>query len=100
MNISKTQEGKKLTLALEGRLDAKTAGELKKELEFAFENNTNELILDFNKLDYVSSAGLRVLLAGFKIAMAKNASFALTGVSSDIKEVLDITGFSDMLTII
>ena len=99
MNISKTQENGKLTIALEGRLDTTTAPQLEAALVPAFDV-AGEILLDFAKLEYVSSAGLRVLLIGQKTAKAKGASMTVSNVSEDIMEVLDMTGFTDMLTIL
>jgi anti-anti-sigma factor len=98
ITINKTQENDKLTLSLEGRLDTVTAPGLQDALIPAFDT-ANEIRLDFTKLAYVSSAGLRVLLVGQKTAKAKNASMTLYGVSEEIMEVFDMTGFSDMLSI-
>ena len=99
MNIGKTQENGKLILALEGRLDTTTAPRLQEILIPAF-GESNEINLDFANLAYVSSAGLRVLLMGQKEAKKKSASMTLTGVSEEIMEVFEMTGFADMLTIV
>jgi len=99
MTINKTREHGKLILALDGRLDTTTAPQLQDALIPAFDGE-KEIILDFAKLTYVSSAGLRVLLMGQKTAKAKGASMTLTGVSDEIMEVFDMTGFSGMLTIL
>ena len=99
MNINKTQENGKLNIALEGRLDTTTAPQLEAVLVPAFDE-AGEITLDFAKLEYVSSAGLRVLLMGQKTAKAKGASMVLSNVSEDIMEVLEMTGFTDMLTIV
>ena len=85
------------TLALEGRLDTLTAPELEAEI-FAILPSVQTLILDMEKLDYISSAGLRVILKTQK-ALEKKAGLKLTHVSNEVKEVFDITGFSDFLTI-
>ena len=98
MHINKTQDSGKITLALDGRLDTTTAPQLQDTLLPAFDE-AKEVVLDFAKLAYVSSAGLRVLLMGQKSAKAKGASMALTGVSEEIMEVFEMTGFADMLTI-
>ena len=98
MTINKTQENGKLTLALEGRLDTTTAPQLQDVLIPSFDDAI-EIVLDFTKLAYVSSAGLRVLLMGQKTAKAKELSMTLTGVSEEIMEVFEMTGFADMLTI-
>jgi len=99
MIINKTNENGKLILALEGRLDTTTAPKLQDVLIPAFDE-TKEIMLDFSQLAYVSSAGLRVLLMGQKTAKAKGASMTLTGVSAEIMEVFEMTGFADMLTIV
>ena len=99
MNINKTQENGKLVIALEGRLDTTTAPQLEAALVPAFDE-AGEIMLDFAKLEYVSSAGLRVLLIGQKTAKAKGASMTVSSVSEDIMEVLEMTGFTDMLTIV
>jgi len=99
MTISKTVENGKLTLALEGRLDTATSPQLQEVLIPAFDG-TKEIELDFAKLVYISSAGLRVLLLGQKTANAKSASMTVSGVSDEVREVLDMTGFSDMLTLV
>ena len=97
LNIEKKVENGKALFALEGRLDTVTAPELEKELSGALDG-TNELTMDFSKLDYISSAGLRVLLSAQKI-MAKQGSMKLVGVNKTIMEIFDVTGFSDILTI-
>ena len=99
MNIIKSQENGKLAIALEGRLDTTTAPQLEAILAPAFDE-AGEILLDFAKLEYVSSAGLRVLLIGQKTAKAKGASMTVSNVSEEIMEVLDMTGFTDMLTIV
>ena len=97
MEIIKKAEGSKLDLAIEGRLDTTTAPALEKVIKEEL-GGVEELKLDFAKLAYVSSAGLRVLLTAQKL-MNKQGSMSLRNVSADIMEVFDITGFSDILTI-
>lgn len=97
MTITKTAEGSTLTLALEGRLDTGTAPELAEVLDEALPGVT-ELLFDFEKLDYLSSAGLRVLLAAKK-AMNKQGTMVIRHVNDSIMDVFDITGFTDILTI-
>lgn len=97
MTIEKTQNGTALTLALEGRLDTTTAPMLEGEIKNAIDGIT-DLVLDFAKLDYISSAGLRVLLAAQK-TMNKQGKMTIRNACSDIMEVFEITGFSDILTI-
>ena len=97
MEIAKTAEAGKLTLALTGRLDTTTAPALEAELKESYAGVT-ELVFDFEKLEYISSAGLRVILSAQK-TMSKQGSMKVCHVSDDIMEVFDITGFSDILTI-
>lgn len=97
MEIIKNLEGGKLTVALDGRLDTSTAPNLEAELKSSLDGVT-ELVLDFNKLEYISSAGLRVVLAAQK-TMSKQGSMKLVGVNDEVMEVFEITGFVDILTI-
>ena len=97
MKITKSLNGTSLTVALEGRLDTTTAPELEKELKDSMEGAT-DLTLDFSKLDYISSAGLRVLLSAHK-AMSKKGGMKVTNVSELVKEVFEVTGFADILVI-
>ena len=97
MNILKTSEGTKLTLALEGRLDTTTAPQLEAEVKGALAGVT-QLVLDFAQLEYLSSAGLRVLLAAQKL-MNKQGEMVIRHVNETIAEVVEVTGFSDILTV-
>ena len=97
MTIQKTQDGEKLTIALEGRLDTTTAPQLEGELRSAV-NGISELVFDFSALEYVSSAGLRVLLSAQKV-MNKQGSMVIRNVNSAIMDVLELTGFVDILSI-
>ena len=97
MNINKTLDGSKLTVAIEGSLDTMTAPDLEASLKDSLDGLT-ELVLDCKALDYISSAGLRVLLATQK-RMNVQGSMKLTGVNETVNEIFEITGFSDILTI-
>ncbi len=97
MKINKNQNGTKLEIALEGRLDTTTAPELEKELKGCLEGAT-ELTLDLKDLEYISSAGLRVLLSAHK-AMSKKGGMKVTHANEIVLEVFEVTGFSDILTI-
>ena len=97
MNIIKNKDGSKLALALEGRLDTTTAPALEAELKASMDGVT-ELNLDFEKLEYLSSAGLRVLLAAQKV-MNKQGKMTIHYVNETIHEVFEVTGFIDILTI-
>ena len=97
LSIHKTIEDGKATYALEGRLDTVTAPELEQALKESI-SDVSELTLDFEKLDYISSAGLRVLLSTQKI-MTKQGEMAVSNVNETILEIFDVTGFTDILTI-
>ena len=97
LNINKNLEGKKLTVELEGRLDTTTSPELEKSLNESLDGVT-ELVMDLNGLEYISSAGLRVLLAAHKI-MSRKGEMKLLHVNDTVMEILEVTGFTDILTI-
>ena len=97
MNITKNVNGTTLEIALEGRLDTMTAPELEAELNKDL-GGAEKLTLDFGKLDYISSAGLRVLLSAHK-AMITKGGMKVTYVNEIVQEVFEVTGFTDVLTI-
>jgi anti-anti-sigma factor len=97
MTIEKMTEGMKLTIALSGRLDTTTAPKLETELKQNI-SGVNELILDFAGLEYLSSAGLRVLLSAQKV-MNRQGSMVIKHVNETVMEIFEITGFVDILTI-
>lgn len=97
MTITKNAEGTKLTLVVEGRLDTTTAPDLETAIKESIADVT-ELVMDFANLEYISSAGLRVLLSAQK-TMNKQGSMVVKNVNDDINEIFDVTGFSDLLTI-
>ena len=97
MKINKTLTDNKLIIALEGRLDTTTAPALDQDLKSSL-NDVSELIFDFAALEYISSAGLRVLLSAQK-TMSKQGSMKIQHVNEMVMEVFDVTGFSEMLTI-
>lgn len=97
MNIVKTRQDNALTVALEGRLDTTTAPELEAALTDELDG-VAALTMDLEKLDYISSAGLRVLLSAQK-RMMKQGEMKVTHVNETIMEIFEVTGFSDILTI-
>ena len=97
MNIDKICDGEKLSIALSGRLDTTTAPKLEAELKQSVDG-IKELVFDFSGVEYISSAGLRVLLAAQKV-MNRQGRMKLVGVHADVMEIFEITGFSDILTI-
>lgn len=97
MKINQKLNGTNLLISLDGRLDTTTAPELEAVLKEALEGITS-LTLDFNNLVYISSAGLRVILSTQK-RMAKQGSMKIINTNQDVKDVFDMTGFSDIITI-
>lgn len=96
MTVNKTQQGGELIVEIEGRLDTSTAPQLEASLDTL--DGVTKLVLDFEKLEYISSAGLRVLLGAQKKMNAKG-EMVIRNVNDTIMEVFDITGFADILTI-
>ena len=97
MKINTNRDDSKLTISLEGRLDTTTAPQLEAELQKQLPGVT-ELSLDLGALEYISSAGLRVLLMAQKV-MNKQGCMVVRNVNETVNEVFDITGFADILTI-
>ena len=97
MTITKELNGTELKIALEGRLDTMTAPELEAELNQNLAN-AESLTMDFSKLEYISSAGLRVLLSAHKI-MSGKGGMKVTHVKEVVSEDFEVTGFADILTI-
>ena len=97
MKISKKQDGSTLVMSVEGRLDTSTAPELDAEINSSLDG-IESLELDFTSLDYISSAGLRVLLSAQK-KMSKQGSMKVTHVCDAVIDVFEITGFTDIITI-
>ena len=98
MIIRENRNGSALNIELEGRLDTTTSPELEEELKKILPELT-ELTFDLSKLEYISSAGLRVLLTAQK-AMNRQGSMCVSGANDTISEIFDITGFSGILHII
>ena len=97
MTINKQKNGSTLTIAVQGRLDTTTAPDLDMDIKTSLDG-INERIMDFEKLDYSSAAGLRVLLSAPKV-MSKQGSMKGVHVSELVMEVFEVTGFTDILTI-
>ncbi|MBQ7646511.1 MAG: STAS domain-containing protein [Clostridia bacterium] len=97
MTITKNKEAGKLTLALEGRLDTITSSQLEVEFRTSVDSVT-ELVFDLEKLAYISSAGLRVLLAAQKV-MNRQGEMKVKNVKPEIMEIFEVTGFVDILNI-
>ena len=97
LNITKKVEDGTLTFALDGRLDTITAPQLETDIKSSIDGVVS-LILDFEKLEYISSAGLRVVLSAQKI-MNVQGEMKITHVCQAVMDILDVTGFSDVLTI-
>lgn len=97
MTITKTKKGTELAIAIEGKVDTTTAPQLESEISDST-GGIEKLVFDFAKVEYISSAGLRVLLLAQKI-MNKQGEMTVTNCSEDIMEIFEVTGFTDILTI-
>ena len=97
LNINKTQNEKNLVIALEGRLDTMTAPDLESQLQASIAG-VEHLSFDLAKLEYISSAGLRVLLSAQK-TMNKQGDMVVKNATDEVKEIFEVTGFTDILTI-
>ena len=97
MTIEKNLNGTELTITIAGRLDTTTAPQLEAEFKQSI-NGVEKLVLDFAELEYLSSAGLRVILAAQKV-MNKQGEMILRNVNETINEIFEVTGFIDILTI-
>ena len=98
LKIRKTINNGKAVLALQGRLDTVTSPELEKEIKASYQG-MNELTLDFAGLDYISSAGLRVLLEAHMNMTLSEGKMTVKNVNETIMEIFEVTGFADVLTI-
>lgn len=96
MTITKEENENTVTLFLSGRLDTLTAPELEKEVQSA--SNAQSLVLDFAKLDYISSAGLRVVIAAHK-QFASKGGLIVQNINDMVRDVFEVTGFNGILTI-
>ena len=97
MEIKSTTEGTRLTVSVSGRVDTVTAPELEAGLKFG---DATCVVIDLANVPYMSSAGLRLLLAAHKQMIAKGGELQIANVQEAVREVLDITGFSDILTLV
>ena len=97
MTLNKNLDGTTLTIEIIGRLDTTTAPQLEEEITASI-SGINKLVLDFGQLEYISSAGLRVLLKSQK-AMSRQGKMVIVNASETIREVFELTGFMDILTL-
>lgn len=97
MNIDMKQEGTSLLVKLDGRLDTATAPQLEGKLRTAVQGIT-DLVFDLSGLDYISSAGLRVLLSAQKV-MNRQGKMTVRGANDDVMDIFEVTGFVDILNI-
>lgn len=97
MTIEKKLENGKLTLALSGRLDTNTSPELEAALEL---DGVTEVVFDFSAVEYISSAGLRVLMMAQKAMMASGGKMEVVNPNAMVKDVFDMTGMSGVFTIV
>lgn len=98
MNITKNFNEKELTIIVEGRIDTITSQDLEKEINSEI-GNFNRLIIDFTNLEYISSAGLRVLISTQKKLKSDNIPFIIKNVNDTVNEIFSMSGFNKILTI-
>ena len=98
MTLKETTQDNKVQLNVEGRVDATTAPQLQNAILTAFQK-ASDVVLDCSALEYISSAALRALLLGEKTSKSKGGSFVLTNVGQEVMEILEVTGFDDILKI-
>ena len=99
MNVEITQTDNQVTVTLEGRLDTVTSSEFEKKFTPYLSMPAVELIMDCSAMEYISSAGLRVVLMAHKSITAKGGRFIVRNLSKEVRSVFDMTGFSRILTI-
>lgn len=99
MEITRTIGEEAITIAVEGRLDTVTSSQLEQEVSEVFEEEKTNIVFDFASLEYISSAGLRVLLAAQKQINALGTEMRIIGANDVVKEIFEITGFSDIMHI-
>ncbi|HYE48679.1 MAG TPA: STAS domain-containing protein [Azospirillaceae bacterium] len=99
MQIDQLTAGEAVVLVPHGRLDSNTSATLEKPLMAAIEGGAKKLVIDFDNLAYLSSAGLRVLLMGLKKSKAAGAKLALAGLKPNLQEVFAVSGFANLFTI-
>jgi len=97
MEIKKNVQGENVNISLIGRLDTMTAPELEAEIK-TLENPKN-IVLDFDNLEYISSAGLRVVLAISKMMKSASGTFKVVNVNADVNEIFEMTGFLDIIDV-
>ncbi|OPX26056.1 MAG: anti-anti-sigma factor [Candidatus Cloacimonas sp. 4484_143] len=100
MEIAKRKQDDKLIISLNGRLDANTAGSLEQELVPLIKAGETKIVLDMDMLEYISSAGLRVLLMCMKMLRKQEGTMTLARMKDFIKEVFDIAGFTPIFEIV
>lgn len=98
MYINELKSEQKITLEVEGRVDTNTSAQLQEAVLLSFQKTQN-VVLDFKEVAYISSAGLRVLLIGQKTAISKGGSLEIHNIQEDVEKVLEMSGFDKILTI-
>ena len=96
MNTTLKEENNELVMYFDGRLDTAASPVVEKEIQPLLENDNKNIVLDYTKLEYISSSGLRLFLSVLKNAKAKGNHVYITGVSNDIRNVFAMTGFINL----
>ncbi len=100
MHVRETETNRATILSVEGRLDSMTSQSFEQQLMGKIDAGNSKIILDFGSLDYISSAGLRVLLMGAKRLQSEGGTFVVCGLKEHIHEVFEISGFLTILTVL
>ena len=100
MEIIEREEGEVRVLSLVGRLDTNTTPDAEAQINSVLDSGTNKLLINFEKIDYVSSAGLRLLLATAKRLRGSAGELRITCLNETVQEVFDISGFASILTVL
>lgn len=100
MNVTEQEKGQAVVLSVDGRLDSNTSDALEEKLMGKIDEGKIRLVVDFSELNYIASAGLRVLLMAAKRLKTEGGSFALCGLQENIHDVFEISGFLPILTVV
>jgi anti-sigma B factor antagonist len=99
MEISVTESGDVRILSFQGNLDTNTSPQAESEINSLIDAGAQKLLVNFEKLDYISSAGLRILLATAKKLKASEGDLKICGLNETVQEVFDISGFATILSV-
>ena len=100
MKTTFSEEANNLVMAFEGRLDTAASAQTEKEMQVLYNCDGRDIVLDCDKLEYISSSGLRLFLGLLKVAKPKGSRVCISGLSNDLRQVFNMTGFTNLFEII